>query len=98
MRTIDYPRLRAHPVCPSCGQPKPHSALLCWLCFNFHSTLDGGIDCVTDMRIRRAEANLTTAANFTCDYPAIAQAERGQVVPAEEAFDRLAKRFGFSGE
>jgi predicted transcriptional regulator len=24
----------------------------------------------------------------------IAQAERGQVVPAEEVFDRLAKRFG----
>jgi len=28
----------------------------------------------------------------------IAQAERGQVVPAEEVFDRLAKRFGFSAE
>ena len=28
----------------------------------------------------------------------IAQAERGQVVPAEEAFERLAKRFGFSAE
>jgi predicted transcriptional regulator len=27
----------------------------------------------------------------------IAQAERGQVRPAEEVFDRLAKRFGFSG-
>jgi predicted transcriptional regulator len=26
----------------------------------------------------------------------ISQAERGQVVPAEEVFDRLAKRFGFS--
>jgi predicted transcriptional regulator len=26
----------------------------------------------------------------------IAQAERGNTVPAEEAFDRLAKRFGFS--
>jgi predicted transcriptional regulator len=26
----------------------------------------------------------------------IAQAERGQVLPAEEVFDRLAKRFGFS--
>jgi len=26
----------------------------------------------------------------------IAQAERGDTVPAEEAFDRLAKRFGFS--
>jgi len=25
----------------------------------------------------------------------IAQAERGRVVPAEEVFDRLAKRFGF---
>jgi predicted transcriptional regulator len=25
----------------------------------------------------------------------IAQAERGQVFPVEEAFDRLAKRFGF---
>jgi predicted transcriptional regulator len=28
----------------------------------------------------------------------IAQAERGQVLPAEEVFDRLAKRFGFSAE
>lgn len=28
----------------------------------------------------------------------IAQAERGQVRPAEEVFDRLAKRFGFSAE
>ncbi len=28
----------------------------------------------------------------------IAQAERGQVRPAEEAFDRLARRFGFSAE
>jgi predicted transcriptional regulator len=28
----------------------------------------------------------------------IAQAERGQARPAEEAFDRLAKRFGFSAE
>jgi predicted transcriptional regulator len=28
----------------------------------------------------------------------IAQAERGQVLPAEEVFDRLAKRFGFSTE
>ena len=28
----------------------------------------------------------------------IAQAERGEVVSAEEAFERLAKRFGFSGE
>jgi len=28
----------------------------------------------------------------------IAQAERGQVLPADEAFDRLAKRFGFSAE
>ncbi len=28
----------------------------------------------------------------------IAQAERGQVVPAEEAFERLARRFGFSAE
>lgn len=28
----------------------------------------------------------------------IAQADRGQVVPAEEAFDRLAKRFGFAAE
>jgi hypothetical protein len=27
----------------------------------------------------------------------IAQAERGQVRPAEEVIDRLAKRFGFSG-
>jgi predicted transcriptional regulator len=26
----------------------------------------------------------------------IAQAERGETVPAEEAFDRLAQRFGFS--
>lgn len=26
----------------------------------------------------------------------IAQAKRGETVPAEEAFDRLAKRFGFS--
>jgi predicted transcriptional regulator len=26
----------------------------------------------------------------------IAQAERGQVLPADEVFDRLAKRFGFS--
>jgi predicted transcriptional regulator len=26
----------------------------------------------------------------------IAQAERGQVVPAEKVFDRLAKRFGFA--
>jgi predicted transcriptional regulator len=26
----------------------------------------------------------------------IAQAERGQVRPAEEVFDRLAKRFGFA--
>ena len=26
----------------------------------------------------------------------IAQAERGQVRPAEEVFDRLAKRFGFT--
>ncbi|MFZ2106154.1 MAG: hypothetical protein WAV18_12380 [Roseiarcus sp.] len=26
----------------------------------------------------------------------IAQAERGDTVPAEEAFDRLAQRFGFS--
>jgi hypothetical protein len=26
----------------------------------------------------------------------IAQAERGQVLPAEEVFDRLAKQFGFS--
>jgi predicted transcriptional regulator len=28
----------------------------------------------------------------------IAEAERGQVIPAEEVFDRLAKRFGFSAE
>jgi predicted transcriptional regulator len=28
----------------------------------------------------------------------IAQAERGQVLPAEEIFDRIAKRFGFSAE
>jgi predicted transcriptional regulator len=28
----------------------------------------------------------------------IAQAERGQVLPAEEVFNRLAKRFGFSAE
>jgi hypothetical protein len=28
----------------------------------------------------------------------IVQAERGQVVPAKEAFDRLAKRLGFLGE
>jgi hypothetical protein len=28
----------------------------------------------------------------------IAQAERGQVRPATEVFDRLAKRFGFSAE
>jgi predicted transcriptional regulator len=28
----------------------------------------------------------------------IAQAERGEVRPAEEVFDRLAKRFGFSAE
>jgi len=28
----------------------------------------------------------------------IAQAERGQVRPAEEVFDRLAKRFGFSAD
>jgi len=28
----------------------------------------------------------------------IAQAERGQVLPAEEVFDRLARRFGFSRE
>jgi predicted transcriptional regulator len=28
----------------------------------------------------------------------IAEADRGQVVPAEEAFDRLAKRFGFAAE
>lgn len=28
----------------------------------------------------------------------IAQAERGQVRPAAEVFDRLAKRFGFSAE
>jgi hypothetical protein len=28
----------------------------------------------------------------------IAQAERGQVLPADEAFDRLAKRFGFSAK
>lgn len=28
----------------------------------------------------------------------IAQAERGQVLPAEEVFDRLARRFGFSSE
>jgi hypothetical protein len=27
----------------------------------------------------------------------IAQEDRGQVVPAEGAFDRLAKRFGFTG-
>jgi len=26
----------------------------------------------------------------------IAQAERGQVLPADEVFDRLAKRFGFT--
>ncbi len=26
----------------------------------------------------------------------IAQAEKGQVLPAEEVFDRLAKRFGFA--
>jgi predicted transcriptional regulator len=28
----------------------------------------------------------------------IAQAERGQVRPADEVFERLAKRFGFSAE
>jgi predicted transcriptional regulator len=28
----------------------------------------------------------------------IAQAERGQVRPAEEVFERLARRFGFSAE
>jgi predicted transcriptional regulator len=28
----------------------------------------------------------------------IAQAERGEVRPAEDVFDRLAKRFGFSVE
>jgi predicted transcriptional regulator len=28
----------------------------------------------------------------------IAQAERGQVLPADEVFDRLAKRFGFAAE
>lgn len=67
----DYPKLRAFPNCANCGLEKPHSALLCWSCFNRNS-LEGRIDCDVQAKIDRAEANLITSEYFQRDYPRIA--------------------------
>lgn len=63
MRKTDYPRLRAWPQCPLCGNPKPRTALACWDCVNSRGIGAGDDDPYAERCFADAEAALTRAGH-----------------------------------
>ena len=53
---MDYPNVRASPICPLCHKNKARGLLVCWACFREYEMRDGNP--TAERLINEAEAEL----------------------------------------